>query len=310
MSSRSSARSGPLRNAGGTQAWLFVLPAGTMVGLLVLVPVLSVFWLGLRQVMPVFGIDRWIGLANFGHLSGDTRFWASLGTTLYFCMVAVTLEVLLGLAFALLLHRTFSGRGLARTAVLLPWALPTVVAARMWEWIYNPDFGIINHLLRRLGAISGPVSWLGDPFWAIHAAILADAWKTTPFATLILLAGLSAIPPDLARAARVDGARPLAVFYEVTLPLLRPALVVTVLFRFLDSFRVFDALYVLTGGGPANTTETLAIYVYKTLFQTLRFGYGSALAVTMFVLAAAASVLIVWIGGRGGRRGFRRRAAV
>jgi multiple sugar transport system permease protein len=277
-----------------------------VVATLVFVPLAVVFWLSLRSVLPVFGVDRFVGLANITHLAADARFLSSLGTTLYFAGVAVTLEVLLGLGMALLLNQTFVGRGLARTAVLLPWALPTVVAARMWEWIYNPDFGILNYVLRGAGLIGGPVSWLGDPFWAIHAAILADAWKTTPFAALILLAGLASIPADLARAARVDGAGRLAVFLEVTLPLLRPSLVVTVLFRFLDSLRVFDAIYVLTGGGPANTTETLAVYVYKTLFQTLRFGYGSALAVAMFLLAASASVLIVGIGGRGA---FRRRGA-
>jgi multiple sugar transport system permease protein len=277
-----------------------------VVAALVFVPLAVVFWLSLRSVLPVFGVDRFVGLANITHLAADARFLSSLGTTLYFAGVAVTLEVLLGLGMALLLNQTFVGRGLARTAVLLPWALPTVVAARMWEWIYNPDFGILNYVLRGAGLIGGPVSWLGDPFWAIHAAILADAWKTTPFAALILLAGLASIPADLARAARVDGAGRLAVFLEVTLPLLRPSLVVTVLFRFLDSLRVFDAIYVLTGGGPANTTETLAVYVYKTLFQTLRFGYGSALAVAMFLLAASASVLIVGIGGRGA---FRRRGA-
>jgi multiple sugar transport system permease protein len=281
------------------QAYFFIAPAVTLVSLLALVPLLAVFWMSLRRVMPVFGIDRWTALGNFVHLWSDSRFWSSLGTTLYFAVVAVTLEIALGLGIALLLHRSFRGRGLARTAVLIPWALPTVVAARMWEWIYSPDLGIMNYLLESLSLMSAPVSWLGDPFWAIHAAILADAWKTTPFAALILLAGLAAIPPDLARAARVDGAGPLRVFFEITLPLLRPALVVTALFRFLDSFRVFDAIYVLTGGGPANTTETLAVYIYKVVFQTLRFGYGAAIAVTMFLLAGAASVLIIGLAGRG-----------
>ena len=281
------------------QAYLFVAPAGALVALLALVPLIAVVWMSFRRVMPVFGIDRWASLANFVHLLSDSRFWSSLGTTLYFAVVAVTVEIALGLAIALLLHRSFAGRGLARTAVLIPWALPTVVAARMWEWIYNPDFGIMNYLLQKLSLLTGPVSWLGDPFWAIHAAILADVWKTTPFAALILLAGLAAIPPDLARAARVDGGRSFRVFFEITLPLLRPALVVTALFRFLDSFRIFDAIYVLTGGGPANTTETLAVYIYKVIFQTLRFGYGSAIAVAMFLLAGTASVLIVGLAGRG-----------
>ena len=269
-----------------------------MIALLALVPLTSVVWLSFRRAMPVFDIDRWAGWANFSHLLSDSRFWSSLETTLYFAGVAVSLEVTAGLGIALLLHRQFFGRGLARTAVLIPWALPTVVAARMWEWIYNPEFGVMNYLLRKASLISGPVSWLGDPFWAIHAAILADAWKTIPFAALILLAGLAAIPSDLARAARVDGAGSLRIFFDITLPLLRPALVVTILFRFLDSFRVFDAIYVLTGGGPANTTETLAIYVYKVLFQTLRFGYGSAVAVAMFLVAGAASVLVILLGGR------------
>ena len=273
-----------------------------MVALLALVPLAAVFWMSFRRLMPVFDIDRWAGLANFAHLLSDNRFWSSLGTTLYFAVVAVSLEIALGLGIALLLHRSFAGRGVVRTAVLVPWALPTVVAATMWEWIYNPDFGIMNHLLQELSLISGPVSWLGDPFWAIHAAILADVWKTTPFAALILLAGLAAIPTDLARAARVDGARSLRVFFEITLPLLRPALVVTALFRFLDSFRIFDAIYVLTGGGPANTTETLAVYIYKVVFQTLRFGYGSAIAVAMFLLAAVVSVALVGIAGRGALR--------
>ena len=281
------------------RAFFFVAPAVSLVTLLALIPLITVVWMSFRRVMPVFGIDRWTSLANFVHLLSDSRFWSSLGTTLYFALVAVTVEIALGLGIALLLHRSFAGRGLVRTAVLIPWALPTVVAARMWEWIYNPDFGIMNYLLQKLSLLTGPVSWLGDPFWAIHAVILADVWKTTPFAVLILLAGLAAIPPDLARAARVDGGRSFRVFFEITLPLLRPALVVTALFRFLDSFRIFDAIYVLTGGGPANTTETLAVYIYKVVFQTLRFGYGSAIAVAMFLLAGTASVLIVGLAGRG-----------
>ena len=276
----------------------FVAPAAVLVSCLAIAPLLLLFWLSLRRVMPVFHTDRFGGLANFTHLAGDARFWSSVGTTFYFSVVAVGSEVLLGLGIALLIHRPFRGRALARTAVLVPWALPAVVAARMWEWIYNPEFGVLNYTLERLSLVTSSVSWLGDPFWAIHAAILADAWKTTPFAALILLAGLASIPEDVLRAARVDGAGPWRIFFEITLPLLRPALVVTALFRFLDSLRIFDTLYVLTGGGPANTTETLAIYVYKVLFQTLRFGYGSAIAVAMFLLAAISS--LVWLRFAGG----------
>lgn len=277
----------------------FVAPAATLVSALALVPLLLLFWLSLRRVMPVFEVDRFAGLANFRHLAVDARFWSSLATTLYFSALAVALEVGLGLGIALLLHGRFPGRAMARAAVLVPWALPTVVAARMWEWIYNPEFGVLNYLLKNLSVTTESVSWLGSPLWAIHAAIVADAWKTTPFAALILLAGLASIPRDLVQAARVDGAGSFRVFTEITLPLLKPAIMVTGLFRFLDSFRVFDSIYVLTGGGPANTTETLAVYVYKILFQTLRFGYGSAVAAAMFLVAAVSSVLWIRLAGGG-----------
>jgi trehalose/maltose transport system permease protein len=280
--------------------YLYVVPAALPIVALALMPLAAVLWLSFRRVLPVFGVDRFVGLSNYIHLLSDQRFLSSLLTTLYFAVLAVVLELGIGLAIALLLHRSFRGRALVRASVLVPWALPTVVAARIWEWIYNPDFGVLDYLLVRWSILAEKVPWLGDPFWAIHAAILADVWKTTPFAALILLAGLAQIPEDLLKAARVDGAGPVRVFGEIVLPLLAPAIVVAALFRFLDSLRVFDAIYVLTGGGPANTTETLSIYVYKILFQTLRFGYGSAVAAAMFVIAAAASVVIWNLGG--GRR--------
>jgi multiple sugar transport system permease protein len=284
-------------------AVLFIAPAASLVLAMVAIPLSSIAWMSAHRVLPVFGVDEWVGLSNARHLARDSRFWLALGRTFYFAAVAVSLEVALGLAIALVLTRPFRGRGLLRTLVLVPWALPTVATARMWEWIYNPDSGLLNFALERASILGHPVSWLGDPGWALHAAILADVWKTTPFAALILLAGLASIPRDLENAARVDGAGSLRVFLDVTLPLLRPALVVTVLFRFLDSFRAFDSIYVLTGGGPANTTETLALYAYKTFFHSLRFGYASAIALAMFVAAALSSLAIVAIGGDEGFRG-------
>jgi multiple sugar transport system permease protein len=190
----------------------------------------------------------------------------------------------LGLAVALLLNRLFRGRGLMRAVVLVPWAIPTVVSARMWEWMYNSDFGIFNYFL------GTQINWLGDPFWAMNAAIFMDVWKTTPFVALLLTAGLQVIPRELYAAARLDGAAAWAGFRRITLPLLWPTMLVVLLFRTLDAFRVFDAIYVLTGGGPANTTETLSIYAYKSLFQTLQFGYGSAIAVIVFLCVGLISV--------------------
>jgi multiple sugar transport system permease protein len=181
--------------------------------------------------------------------------------------------------------------------VLLPWAIPTVVSSRIWEWLYNVEFGLLNFLLTE-GLASGPVNWLGDPFWAMHAAILIDLWKSAPFAAILLTAGLQTIPRELYLAARVDGAGEWGIFRHIILPSLKPMILVVLLFRTLDAFRVFDAIYVLTGGGPGNTTETLSIYTYKVLFQTLQFGYGSALSVAMFLCVAVISLFYVALLGR------------
>jgi len=171
--------------------------------------------------------------------------------------------------------------------VLIPWAIPTVVSAKMWEWLYNPDFGLLNYI------IGTKINWLGSPFWALNAAIFMDIWKTTPFVALLLLAGLKNIPLDLYQAAKVDGASPWYIFKRITLPLLTPVMLIVLIFRTLDAFRVFDAIYVLTGGGPANTTETLSIYAYKILFQTLQFGYGSTIALMVFLCVATITIFYV-----------------
>lgn len=245
----------------------FLLLAGVAV-----VPVLAAFWLSLHRSIVVFHEHRFIGLANFGFLFTDGRFWSALRTTAYFTALAVAIEIALGLLLALQLQRS---RGLFRAAMLLPWAVPTAVSARLWAWLFNADYGLLHRL------VPG-VDWLGSPWTALHAAILVDVWKTTPFVALLLLAGLQSIPEDVIKAARVDGARPSRIFFSITLPLLQPALLIAVLFRSLDAFRVFDAIYVLTEGGPGNATETLSIYAYKTLLRAGDFGYGSTLAVATF----------------------------
>lgn len=252
-----------------------------------LVPIFFTLWLSFRRQLPIFDISEFVGLDNYRFLVEDPRFWSALGNTAYFVIVAVGLELALGLAFALLLHRSFPGRGVARALVLVPWAVPTVVAARFWEWILNSDFGVLNYLL------GTRINWLGDPFWAMHAAIAADVWKSTPFVVLLLLAGLQVIPEDLYRAARIDGANAWQLFRHVTLPLLKPVIFLVLLFRSMDAARVFDLIFVLTGGGPANETETLVVYSYKLMYRTLQFGYGSAVAVATFACIFAMSMLYV-----------------
>ncbi len=243
----------------------------------------------------IFDVSRFIGIDNYLFLFRDDRFLNAFKNTLYFTVLSVTLELLLGLSIAILLNRSFRMKGLMRAIVLIPWAIPTVVSAKMWEWIYNTDFGILNYLL------GVKINWLGSPFWAINAAVFMDVWKTTPFVVILLTAGLQVIPKDLYQAARVDGAGRWDIFTRIVLPLLKPVILVVLIFRTLDAFRVFDAIYVLTGGGPANTTETLSIYAYKVLFQTLQFGYGSTLAVVVFLCTGGISIFYIRLLSKGVR---------
>lgn len=271
----------------------FVMPALVLLSLVTIYPILYVFYLSLHRRLLIFDISRFVGIDNYLFLLMDDRFWNALKNTVYFTALTVFLELVLGLSIAMLLNRSFRFKGAVRAIVLIPWAIPTVVSARMWEWIYNTDFGILNYL------IGSKINWLGSPFWAIHAAIFMDVWKTTPFVAILLMAGLQVIPQELYHAARVDGAGSRAIFRRITLPLLMPVILVVLIFRTLDAFRVFDAVYVLTGGGPANTTETLSIYAYKILFQTLQFGYGSTLSVAVFLCTGAISIFYIRLLSRG-----------
>ncbi len=259
------------------QAYALVAPAMLTLAAVAAYPLLDAGWLSLHRLILVFHDRRFIGLENYVFLFTDRRFWTALANTAYFTFAAVTLELLLGLAFALLLNATFPGRGAVRAAVLIPWAIPTVISAKLWAWFFDPN-GPGSRILS-----TPDVSWLGTPGYAMHAAILVDVWKTTPFVALLLLAGLQAIPRDVYEAANVDGASRSRIFGSITLPLLGPMIGIALLFRTLDAFRVFDAIYVLTEGGPANTTETLSIYAYKTLMRSGDFGYGSTLSVAIFI---------------------------
>ena len=270
------------------QAMLLAAPAAAILAGVAVLPVLASVWLSLHRSILVFHEQRFIGLANFRFLLSDARFWSALGTTAYFTLGAVAAELALGLVVALAMQR---GSGILRAAVLLPWAIPTAVSARMWAWLFNADFGLLHRL-------APAIDWLASPHVALQAAILVDVWKTTPFAALILLAGLQAIPEDVLKAARVDGARPARIFFSITLPLLRPAVLLVLLFRSLDAFRVFDAIYVLTGGGPANSTETLSIYAYKTLMRSGDFGYGSTLSVATFACVLLIGLVFLRVLGR------------
>jgi multiple sugar transport system permease protein len=260
----------------------FVAPAALTLAALALYPSLWVLWLSLQQRIPIFGVARFVGLDHYAFLAGDPRFWNATKVTLVFTSVSVGLELVLGLAVALALQRQRLGRRLALSLLLLAWALPSVVTAKLFEWLYHPSAGLVNLLLG-----GRALNWLGDPTLALPGLILADVWRTAPFVALLCYARLLTIPPEVYEAARVDGAGRLATLASVTLPLLRSILLVALLFRTLDALRAFDLMYVLTGGGPAGTTETLTVYAYRSLFQTLQLGFGAAVGVVVFVLVMA-----------------------
>jgi trehalose/maltose transport system permease protein len=206
----------------------------------------------------------------------------------------VTLETVLGLGIALALDAHFRGRGLLRAAVLIPWAIPTVVSAQMWAWMFNDVFGVINHALLALGLIEAPIAWIASPDTALIAVIMVDVWKTTPFVALLLLAGLQMLPQECYESAKVDGVHPVKVFFKVTLPLLKPALMVAIIFRLLDAFRIFDLIYVMTGNNK--DTMSMSVYARQQLVDFQDVGYGSAAATLLFLIIALFTVVYLTLG--------------
>jgi ABC-type sugar transport system permease subunit len=246
-----------------------------------------------------------VGLDNYQAILSDDAWYNALGVTALVAGVSVAVELVLGMIIALLINRPFRGRGIVRASVLVPWALTTVVSAKMWAWIYDGRYGVANDLLMRLHLIDAPIIFLVRPEVTIWAMIAAEIWKTTPFMALLLLAGLQLIPGELYEAAALDGASLWQVFWRVTLPIIKPTILVALLFRTIDGVRIFDLPRVLTNGGPGKSTETLVLYTYNTFFTSLNFGYGSTLAVMTFLIVMLVSFIYIKVLGaptQGARR--------
>jgi len=272
-------------------ALLFLLPSFIFVAVFSLFPILESFRLSFYRLiltLPWLG-QKMVGWQNYIDLAEDPVAVESLVTTLIFVGVTIPLELLLGLGIALVLNDVFHGRGLLRAVVLIPWAIPTVVSSQMWRFIFNDRYGLINFIFFG-GDVSRYLAPLADPHLALVAIMAAEIWKTTPFAALILLAGLQGIPDDLYEAASIDGATPWQKFRHVTVPLIRPALLLALLFRTIDSLRVFDLVFVTTQGGPADKTNVLQFYGYKKTFAEGMVGYGSAIAVAVFSMSLVFSL--------------------
>ncbi|MDW7709845.1 MAG: sugar ABC transporter permease [Deferrisomatales bacterium] len=279
-------------------------PCFLFVAVFAFYPIVYSFYLSLHRIvlgLPHLG-EAFVGFQNYRDLAADGVALRSLRNTLVFVFSSTALELLLGLGIALVINRRFPGRGAVRAAVLVPWAIPTVVSSQLWRFLCHDQYGLVNFAL--FGTQTARYhAWLAEPVYAFAAIVAADVWKTSSFAALLILAGLQTIPDHLYEAARIDGAGPWTRFRRITLPLIRPALLVALLFRTMDAFRVFDLVFVMTQGGPADSTNVLQFYGYKKMFAEGLLGYGSAVSVLVFLVTLGVSVAYLAAVGRRGAGG-------
>jgi trehalose/maltose transport system permease protein len=276
-------------------AWLLLLPALAAVGFVAMYPLGKTIYQSFTNQEFLAGLEptKWVGLQNYRDLWNDTAFRDSVWVTVKFTLITVAFEFVLGLIIALVVNSKFKGRGMMRAVMLVPWAIPTVVAAHMWKWMLDDVFGVVNDFGTRTHILAHSHAWISDPSTALGSVVAVDVWKTTPFVALLLLAGLQVIPNDLYEAANVDGASKLQQFWKITLPLLKPAILVTLIFRTLDALRVFDVFYVFFGNRP--DTQTIAIYDQTTIVGDGHVGFGAAISVAIFLIISLFVVIYVTV---------------
>ncbi|MEZ5448721.1 MAG: sugar ABC transporter permease [Thiolinea sp.] len=289
-------------------AWLFLLPMLIVILLIAGWPLARTIWFSLTDAnlsglsnVKFIGLENYLSYLDYGDGDGewigvlaDGKWWTSVWNTISFSVISVTLETILGLAIALVLNAKFPGRALVRTAMLIPWAIPTIVSAKMWGWMLHDQYGVINDMLMKVGLLAAPLAWTADNDLAMTSVIMADVWKTTPFMALLILAALQMLPSDCYEAARVDGISPIKVFFKVTLPLIKPALMVAIIFRLLDALRVFDLIYVLTSNSEA--TMSMSVYARQQLVEFQNVGMGSAASTLLFFIVALCTIIYLVAG--------------
>lgn len=275
-------------------AWLFLTPMLIVLALVAGWPLAKTIAYGFTDASLIDPASaKFVGFDNFAYLLLDANWWTAVWNTVVFAAISVSLETVLGLTIALALNAQFRGRGGLRAAILIPWAIPTVVSAQMWSWMFNDVFGVINHMLLALGLIAQPVAWLASSDTALLSIILVDVWKTTPFMALLILAGLQMLPKECFESARVDGVHPLKVFFHITLPLLKPTLMVAIIFRLLDALRMFDLVYVMSGN--SRDTMSMSVYARQQLIDFGDLGFGSAAATMIFAIIALFTVVYLTV---------------
>jgi multiple sugar transport system permease protein len=272
--------------------YCYLIPVAVCLGGTILFPILKAMHMSLyHHVLFKPKEYGFIGLGNYRRLLADETFWLTLWNSLVWVFGSVGFQFLGGFVAALLLHPSFRGRAFVRTVTLLPWIVPGVVVALVWEWLYQPNYGVINDVLLRLGWLHERVAWLSDPALAMPAVVATNVWRGVPFFAIMLLAGLQAIPDELYEAARVDGAGVLQRFRHITLPLLRPIIIVATATRVIWTFNYADLIFVMTNGGPANATQITSTYTLVTAYSTLDFGYAATLSVVLLVIMLIFTVL-------------------
>jgi ABC-type sugar transport system permease subunit len=280
----------------------FIAPAALVIVLVVVVPLARAAWMSvfdIRLIRP--GVEPFVGLGNYVDQLASPDFWAAVGRSLFFTVASTMLELLFGLALALLMDQPLRGRWLLRTLIILPWALPTIVNALMWRWIDNAEYGALNALLTQLGLQSDYRVWLSNSDLAMWMVIIADVWKMTPLVAILVLAGLQSVDRELVEVAKVDGASTLQAFRRIVLPLLTPVILIVLVLRTMEAFKVFDIVWIMTGGGPANATQTIAIYAYQAAFQGYDFGAGAALGYLIALIIMVLAAIYLRLLGRTGR---------
>ncbi|MFA6155089.1 carbohydrate ABC transporter permease [Mesorhizobium sp.] len=275
----------------------FVAPAMIVLAAILGFPIVDSILLALQRVQLTGGAvsQSWVGLENFQRLFADPVFWKAAINTAYFSVMEVILVTLISLGVALLLNHPMGKSGFFRILLIIPWAIAPVANAVLWKWILHANYGVLNGILKSLGIIDNYQVWLGSPFSALNFLLIVDVWKSVPFVALLMLAGLQRVPQSLYRAAYMDGAGPLQSFLHVTLPTMRGVLAIAVVLQTIWSLRVFDLVFVLTRGGPADATALLNFLAYRVTFNFLDLGYGSAIANVIFAVTFILAGLYVWL---------------
>jgi ABC-type sugar transport system permease subunit len=275
-------------------ALMLIIPAVVVIFGIVLYPLLNALYQSFFNTNLAYPqLTKFIWFGNYLSVFKDAYFWKSIYNTVYFTIISMALELILGFIVALVLNEKFFMKWLVRTLIIIPWAIPPVVNATVWKWIANSEYGSLNSILKSLGIIKEYRIWLSDPFWSMMTVILADVWKYTPLVAIMLLAALQTIPEDLYEAAKIDGANSFRRTFSITIPLIKPTIIVVLILRTFEAFKVFDLIFVMTRGGPAFKTTVISYFTYLETFSQLNIGRGSAIAYIIVIFMSILSYLYI-----------------